>query len=233
MDIAENVRTVMERAARAAVASGRRPEDITLVAASKMNGAAALREAYDAGVRFFGENRVQEMREKLDENAYEGAGLHFIGRLQKNKLKYVVGTCGLIHSVDSVELMELISKRAVAMGLVQDVLLEVNIGREDSKGGFAPETLPEALKAAENLNGLKVRGLMCIPPAGAGEAESRGYFKAMRQLFVDILAKKYDNVSMDFLSMGMSGDYEAAIAEGSNMIRVGSAIFGTRQYLQA
>lgn len=233
MDIAENVRTVMERAARAAVEAGRRPEDITLVAASKMNGTAALRKAYDAGIRFFGENRVQEMREKLDENAYEGAGLHFIGRLQKNKLKYVVGTCELIHSVDSLELMELISKRALDLGLVQDVLLEVNIGREDSKGGFAPEVLPEALKAAENLSGLKVRGLMCIPPAGACESESRGYFKAMHQLFVDILAKKYDNVSMDFLSMGMSGDYEAAIAEGSNMIRVGSAIFGARQYSQA
>jgi len=230
MSISSNAREVRERVDRAALAAGRRPEDITLVAASKMNGTPNIREAFEGGIRFFGENRIQEMRDKLAGGAYEGAELHFIGRLQKNKVKYAVGVCTLIHSVDSLELLEIISKRAQSLGIVQDILLEVNIALEDSKGGFAPSELENALNSCASLPGIRVRGLMCIPPAGASERETRAYFSEMRQHFVDNSVKKYDNVSMDFLSMGMSGDFEAAIAEGSNMVRVGSAIFGARHY---
>lgn len=230
MSISSNAREVRERVDKAAVAAGRRPEDIILVAASKMNGTPNLREAYEGGIRVFGENRIQEMRDKLAEGAYEGAELHFIGRLQKNKVKYAVGVCSLIHSVDSAELLEAISKRAQNLGIIQDILLEVNIGLEASKGGFAPSKLEDALKYCSALAGVRVRGLMCIPPAGASDEENRAYFSEMRQHFVDNSVKKYDNVSMDFLSMGMSGDFEAAIAGGSNMVRVGTAIFGERHY---
>jgi pyridoxal phosphate enzyme (YggS family) len=141
--------------------------------------------------------------------------------------------CDLIHSVNSVSLLETINKRAAALGIVQDVLLEVNIAREESKTGFLPELLPAFLETAAELANIRVRGLMAIPPIQKKTGENRHYFAQMRQLFIDIGAKKYDNVSMDFLSMGMSGDFEDAIREGSNMIRVGTAIFGARNYGQA
>lgn len=230
LDIAENVKEVKARIARAAQAAGRDPSEIRLVAASKTNAPQALRMAQAAGIKIFGENRVQEMVDKERDGAYGGAQLHFIGHLQKNKVKQVVGLCSLIQSVDSRELLELISARAAALGIVQEVLLEINIGREASKSGLSPEEISFILEAAASLPSLRVRGLMAIPPFSQNPAESRAYFAQMRQLFVDISSKKYDNVSMDFLSMGMSGDFEAAIAEGSNMVRVGSAIFGTRQY---
>ena len=177
-----------------------------------------------------GENRVQELVEKNALHAYDGAPLHFIGHLQKNKIKYLVGTADLIESVDSAELLTLIDKRAEKLGVVQDVLLEVNIGREEAKSGVAPEEVERMIAFAAPLEHLRVRGLMAIPPVAAVPDDSRPYFAAMRELFVDIGAKKYDNTSMDFLSMGMSGDFEAAIKEGANMVRVGSAIFGARNY---
>ncbi len=225
MSIAENVAAI--RARIDAAAQGRR---VLLVAASKMNDAAAVREAIAAGVDACGENRVQELLEKNAQGAYAGAPLHFIGHLQKNKVKYLVGTADLIESVDSVELLRMIDARARKLGVTQDVLLEVNIGGEAAKSGFEPSALPEALEISGEFSSLKVRGLMAIPPVAEASGASRPYFARMRELFIDIGAKKYDNVSMDFLSMGMSGDFEDAIREGANVVRVGSAIFGPRNY---
>ena len=230
MTIAENVAAVKENIAAAAARAGRDPKEILLVAASKTNGAERVREAIAAGVDACGENRVQEMLEKAALGAYEGAPLHFIGHLQRNKVKYVVGLCSLIHGVDSLELLRQIDREAAKKALVQDVLLEINIGAEASKSGFAPEELPAALAAAGECKNLRVRGLMAIPPICANGEENRRYFERMRQLFIDICEKKYDNVRMDFMSMGMSGDYETAIECGANMVRVGTAIFGARVY---
>lgn len=223
----------MDSVASAALRSGRSPEDITLVAASKMNDAGRVREAFDAGIRVFGENRVQEMCEKLSLDAYDGAELHFIGHLQKNKVRKVVGFASLIHSADSVPLLEEISRVAVSGGLTQDVLLEINIAGEESKSGFSPEMLDSALISASALPGIRVRGLMCVPPICEQPENNEPFFVAMRQLFIDNSSKKYDNVSMDFLSMGMSGDYETAIACGANMVRIGSALFGPRNYAKS
>ena len=230
MNIAENVaavRAAMEAAARAA---GRDPREIRLVAASKMNDADRVREAIRAGVEICGENRVQEMLEKQEKGAYEGAELHFIGHLQRNKVKQVVGLARLIHGVDSLPLLETISHVAESRGLTQEVLLEVNIGAEPSKSGFTPEEIPAALASAASLPAVRVRGLMAIPPACTLPEENRPFFLRMKTLFLDNSEKKYDNVSMDFLSMGMSGDYTEAIACGANLVRVGSAIFGPRVY---
>ena len=225
MSIAENVAAIRSRIA--AAAGDRR---VLLVAASKMNGAEAVREAIAAGVDACGENRVQELVEKNAQGAYAGAPLHFIGHLQKNKIKYLVGVADLIESVDSAELLTLIDRRAEKLDVVQDVLLEVNIGREEAKSGLAPEDVVKTVEFAVPLAHVRVRGLMAIPPAADSPDKTRPYFAAMRELFIDIAEKKYDNTPMDFLSMGMSGDFEAAIAEGANMVRVGSAIFGARDY---
>lgn len=225
VNIEENVRAVKARIEK--VAAGR---TVALVAATKMNDAAAIRRAIRAGIDASGENRVQEMTEKLKQNAYDGAPLHFIGSLQKNKVKFVVGNCALIHSVNSSDLLTLIDKKAAGLEIVQDVLLEINIAEEPSKTGFLPRELPQILETAENLSSVHVRGLMAIPPKAEKIGENRGYFAQMRELFIDIGGKKYDNVTMDFLSMGMSDDFEDAILEGSNMVRVGTAIFGARHY---
>jgi len=206
------------------------PRPVLLVAATKMNGAEAVREAIAAGVDACGENRVQELLEKDALGAYAGAPLHFIGHLQRNKVKHLVGRVDLIQSVDSAELLTLIDARARALGTVQDVLIEVSIAGEAQKSGVAPEALPELLDRAGSLPGLRVRGLMCVPPVQTAPGENRPYFAAMRQLFVDNSGKKYNNVSMDFLSMGMTDDYRDAAAEGANMVRIGSAIFGARHY---
>ena len=230
MSIAENVARVRAEIDRAALAAGRDPKEILLVAATKMNNADRVREAIAAGVDICGENRVQEMLEKNAQGAYVGAPLHFIGHLQKNKIRQVVGLAELIHGVDSLALLEAISAYAEKHGLRQDVLLEVNIGAEESKSGFAPEEIPAALARAAELSGIRVRGLMAIPPICAFPEENRPFFLQMEKLFVDNGRKKYDNVSMDFLSMGMSGDYAEAVACGANMVRVGTAIFGARDY---
>lgn len=230
MDIPSAVARVRDSIAEAAVQCGRRPEDIILVAASKMNSAQRIQQAIAAGIAVCGENRVQEMLEKSAQGAYEGAELHFIGHLQKNKVKQVVGLASLIHSADSRELLSCIDRCAAAKGLIQDVLLEVNIGAEPSKSGFEAGQIPEILAQAGSFSALRIRGLMAIPPICSCEAEILPYFQRMQQLFVDNGAKKYDNVFMDFLSMGMSGDYRQAIACGANMIRLGSAVFGPRNY---
>ena len=230
MSIAENIAIVKEKIARAAEAAGRDPGDILLIGATKMNDADRVREAVEAGLPACGENRVQELLEKNAVGAYEGSELHFIGTLQKNKAKYLVGTVKLIHSVDSVPLMAEISRQALKRGITQDILLEINTGGEASKSGMRPEELPETLAAAGEYPGIFVRGLMTIPPICRLPEENLPYFRLLQQLFIDNGEKKYDNVRMDFMSMGMSGDYEAAIACGANMVRVGTAIFGRRNY---
>ena len=231
MSIADNVLRVKKNIAAAAAACGRSPEDIKLVAATKMNDADRVREAIAAGVEYCGENRVQELVEKNAQGAYEGSHLHFIGHLQKNKVKFLVGTAELIHSVDSPELAAEINKRAFAMGIVQDILLEINIGGEAAKSGLSPEELPAALEKISNLPNVRVLGLMAIPPVCRNPEENRPYFAQMRQLYIDIGEdKKYNNVIMGILSMGMSADYEVAISEGANMVRVGTGIFGARDY---
>ena len=232
MSIAENVKQVKENMAAAARRCGREPDGILLCAATKMNDASRVREAIAAGVDVCGENRVQELTEKLEQGAYSGCPLHFIGHLQKNKVKYIVGKVSLIHSADSLELIGVIDKRAAALGVTQDILLEVNIGGETAKSGFAPADLGEVLPRMADFRAVRVRGLMAIPPICENMEENRPYFRTMKQLFVDIGAKKYDNVTMDFLSMGMSADYEAAIEEGANIVRVGTGIFGARSYAQ-
>ena len=228
--ITENVAAIRERIAAAAVKSGRKPEEILLVAATKMNGADRVREAVAAGVDACGENRVQELLEKNAQSAYAGRPLHFIGHLQTNKVRQIVGLVDLIQSVDSETLLRKIDAQAEKRGVVQDVLIEVNIGGEEAKSGVAPAELEPLLGIAAGCEHLRVRGLMAIPPIAAEPGGNRDYFSAMQQLFVDIKGKKYDNVSMDFLSMGMSDDFEDAILCGANMVRVGSSIFGARHY---
>ena len=227
-DIARNVARVKEEIRRAALESGRQPEEIQLVAATKMNDAARVRAAVEAGVDICGENRVQEMLEKNALGAYDGVPLHFIGHLQKNKVKQVVGLCSLIESVDSLALLQEISRTAAKRDLTQDVLLEINIGREESKSGFLPEALEEALAGAAELPAVRVRGLMAIPPICAEPEENRPFFLQMQKLFVKKKKKKYDNVRMNFLSMGMSGDFTEAVRCGATLVRVGTGIFGPR-----
>ena len=230
MSIAENVAKIKENIKEAALAAGRDPKSILLCAATKMNDADAVRQAIAAGVDCCGENRVQELTAKLSENAYDGAPVHFIGHLQTNKVRQVVGKVDLIQSVDSLRLLEAINKEAAKQGIVQDILLEVNIGNEESKSGFRADTLPEIIQKIPDFDSIRVKGLMAIPPICQNSGENRKFFQEMCNLSVDITTKKYDNVLVDILSMGMSGDYQDAIACGSTMIRVGTAIFGARDY---
>ena len=230
MSIAENVARIKAEMAAAAIAAGRDPSEIQLCAATKMNDADAVRQAIAAGVDCCGENRVQELTAKMAENAYEGAPVHFIGHLQTNKVKQVVGKVDLIQSVDSERLLKAIDKEAAKQGLVQNILLEVNIGEEASKSGFgADDILPLVDRIGEFPN-VCLKGLMAIPPISYNSGENLKFFQKMFQLSVDIKKKIEDNVMVDCLSMGMSGDYEDAIAAGSTMIRVGTAIFGARNY---
>lgn len=228
--IAENIRVIRETMAQAAKAAGREPSEVLLCAATKMNDAAAVREAVAAGVDCCGENRVQELTQKLAEGAYTGKPVHFIGHLQTNKVKQVVGKVDLIESVDRMELLECIEKTAAKLGIVQPILLEVNIGAEESKSGFLQEEIWQTVEKMADFPHCRLRGLMAIPPISLHPGDNRRYFAEMRNLFVDISEKKYDNVDMECLSMGMSGDYADAIAEGATMIRVGTAIFGPRNY---
>ena len=229
MSISENIASIRAKIDAAARESGRSGADITLVGASKMNDELACQEAIRAGIDILGENRVQEMTDKLSKNAYDGAPLHFIGHLQRNKVKQVVGKAALIQSVGSLELLDEIEKQAAKLDTVQDVLLEVNIGGEEAKSGFAPEMLAQAAAHAAAQPHVRVRGLMTIPPVAVENHGSIPYFEKMRRLFIDINEKLYDN-KLEYLSMGMSGDFEDAIRCGSNMVRVGTAIFGTRNY---
>ena len=229
MSISENIAMIREKIDAAARQTGRTGEEIILVGVSKMNDEFACQEAIRAGIDVLGENRVQEMTEKLAKNAYDGAPLHFIGHLQRNKVKQVVGKAALIQSVGSIELLDEIEKQAEKQDLVQDILLEINIGGEEAKSGFCPEDLFQAAAHANTLPHIRVRGLMTIPPVATEKHGSKPHFEKMRGLFIDINQKMYDN-RLEYLSMGMSGDYEDAICCGSNMVRLGTAIFGARNY---
>ena len=229
MSISENIAAIRREIHLAAAKTGRTEADIILVGASKMNDAAACREAIAAGIDVLGENRVQEMTQKLAENAYDGVPLHFIGHLQRNKVKQVVGKAALIQSVSSTALLDEIEKNAEKLGIVQDILLEVNIGGEEAKSGFAPGALNEAACYAKTLPHVRVLGLMTIPPVETEPHGNMPLFARMKALYVDINKNIYDN-KLKYLSMGMSGDYAEAIEAGSNMVRVGTAVFGARNY---
>ena len=230
MSIEENVKAIKEKMRQAAISAGRDPESVLLCAATKMNDAEAVRRAIRAGVDCCGENKVQELTEKLAQNAYEGAPVHFIGHLQTNKVKFVVGKVDLIQSVDSLRLLEAIQKQAEKIGCVQDILLEVNVALQESKSGFTLEELPSVLEKMDAFSNIRVRGFMAIPPIAENPTGNHQFFQEMCNLSVDITTKKYDNVWVDVLSMGMSDDYLDAIACGSTMVRVGTAIFGKRNY---
>lgn len=230
MSIAENVAKIRAEMEAAAIAAGRDPKAVQLCAATKMNDAAAVREAIAAGVDCCGENKVQELTAKLAENAYEGAPVHFIGHLQTNKVKQVVGKVDLIQSVDSARLLAAIDKEAKKQGIVQDILLEVNVGGEESKSGFRAEEILPLVQSLAQFPNIRVKGLMTIPPISQKNGDNIKFFQKIYNIAVDIIALLGDNGMAKYLSMGMSDDFTDAIACGSTMIRVGTAIFGRRNY---
>jgi len=226
-EIRNNLDRVRENIRLAAQRAGRREEDVKLIAVTKFMEEDRILPAIEAGVRAVGENRVQEMQRKLPFFEQHGVERYIIGQLQTNKVKYIVGKVACIQSLDREELALEIDKQARKQGLVQDCLVEVNIGGEAQKGGIAPSALPEFLQVVSACPNIRVKGLMCIPPAVGAEAV-RPYFARMRELFVELGKLSLPNVSMEELSMGMSGDYRTAIEEGATMVRVGTAIFGPR-----
>ncbi len=228
--IAENLQKVEANMEAACQRAGRNRKDVTLVAVSKTKPVSMLQEAYDCGVRDFGENKVQEIQEKYDQLPKD-IRWHMIGHLQRNKVKYIIDKVVMIHSVDSLRLAEEISKEAMKHQLRMPVLLEVNIASEDTKFGMnSLEELTSFLEEASKLPGIRICGLMCVAPYTEKPEENRKFFTLLRHLSVDIKEKNIDNVSMDFLSMGMSGDYQIAIEEGADFVRVGTGIFGERDY---
>jgi len=234
MQLKDRIRKVQENIAAAALAAGRDPGEVTLCAATKVQTDDTIRAAIAAGVTVCGENRVQEMTAHLAAGAYAGAKLHFIGHLQTNKVKQVVGKADLIESVDSERLLRAIAAQAEKLGIVQDILLEVNVAGEESKSGISPEELPALAALAGELSGVRLCGLMAIPPIAHEPGENVPYFSAMRELFVDIKEKMSDNQnSFICLSMGMSGDYQDAVAHGATLVRVGTALFGPRPPMRA
>lgn len=228
--IAENIAAIRTRMDDAARKAGRDPKEILLCAATKMNDADRVREAVAGGVDCCGENRVQELTAKLADRAYDGVPVHFIGHLQTNKVRQVVGKVDLIQSVDRLELLACIEKEAAKQGIVQDFLLEINIGGEESKSGFTAEEAPLIASSMAHYPHCRLRGLMAIPPVSEKPGDNCRFFAEIHRIAVDIRTKKYNNSSMEILSMGMTDDFEDAIACGSTMIRVGTAIFGARDY---
>jgi len=225
----ENYARVKEEIAQAALRAGREPEEVTLLGASKTVPVEVLNYAVSKGLRCLGENRVQEFMDKYDGLDKEHCDLQFIGRLQTNKVKYLIGKVSCIQSVDSVKLAQEISRLSQRAGLVTGVLVQVNIGREAQKGGVLPEALLEFIDQIREFPGIKVEGLMAVPPICGKKAELSAYFSDMHKYFVDIAAKKSDNVSVRRLSMGMSADFPLAIECGATMVRVGSSLFGARR----
>ena len=227
--VGENYLKVLENVKRLCRESGRNESECTLVAVSKTKPVDMIKDAYEAGCRDFGENYVQELVDKIPQLP-DDIRWHMIGHLQTNKVKYIVDKTYLIHGVDSVKLAKEIGKQSVKTGTVSDILLEVNIGNEESKFGFKPDELLSAVSEIASIEGIRVRGLMTSAPICENPEENRVFFRNMKQLSIDIKKQKTDNVYMDFLSMGMSGDYESAIGEGATFVRVGTAIFGERDY---
>lgn len=227
--IARNVSTVLEHIRRAAGRAGRRPETVRLIAATKSVSVERIRVGLAAGLTDLGENRLQDALPKIGQIGRSQAIWHFIGRLQTRKVKTVVGLFAMIHSVESVESAAEINRRAEQAGIRQPVLLEVNLGGEMSKGGFAPDSLEQVLAELNAMPALAVRGLMAIPPLGTGPEAARPYFRQLRELARSLARPELKNIRLDELSMGMSGDYEVAVEEGATFVRVGTAIFGARR----
>lgn len=228
MSLAENIAAVKSSIAAAERSAGREPGSVTLCAATKTQSDHTIRAAIAAGITVCGENRVQELTAHLEDFAYDGAAVRFIGHLQTNKVKFVVGRVELIESVSSLKLLEAIEAQAAKLELIQDILLEVNIAGEESKSGFAPAEVPDAAHRAQELPHIRLRGLMAIPPVSTGPGGNRPWFRQMKKLFVDIGTQMKHN-KLDILSMGMSADYLDAVAEGATLVRVGTALFGPRQ----
>lgn len=227
--IQDNIVEVEKKIMAACNRSGRKREDVTLIAVSKTKPVDMMLEAIRAGIVHFGENKVQELCDK-NEQIKEDLQWHMIGHLQRNKVKYIIDKNILIHSLDSLRLAEQIQVDAQKRNIIQDVLIEVNIASEESKYGFKPEEVEDAILEIAKLNSLRIKGLMCVAPYTEIAEENRIYFKKMRQLLVDIKEKNIDNVTMEMLSMGMSGDFEVAIEEGATLVRIGTGIFGERNY---
>ena len=223
-----NYQGVLKRLKSAAEKSGRDISEITLLAATKTVDADTINYAIEKGITHIGENRVQELISK--HGLLRPAHSHFIGHLQTNKVKDIIDKVEMIESVDSIRLANEISKQAQKRGIIMDVLLEINIGGEESKSGFAPEDAEKAVGEVTKLDGIRVKGLMTIPPATDLPEESRKYFREMYKLFIDIRGKNIDNSNMSVLSMGMSNDFDIAVEEGANLVRVGTSLFGRRIY---
>ncbi len=227
--VSEQIKTVKENIKAACERAGRSPSEVTLIAVSKTKPNELVMEAYNAGIRTFGENYVQELVEKI-ETLPDDIEWHMIGHLQRNKVKYIVGKVAMIHSVDSLRLAEEISREAVKKNFTVDILVEVNVAGEENKFGITVENCVEIVTQISRLPGLNVRGLMTSAPYVENAEENRKYFRDLKQLCVDINAKNIDNINMDVLSMGMTNDYTVAVEEGATMVRVGTAIFGARNY---
>ncbi len=228
--IEDNIKIIRFNVEKAAKESGRNAKDVKIMAVTKTVEPVYINKAIELGIDLIGESKVQEFIGKKDELRLDNIEKHFIGHLQTNKVKNIVGSVDLIQSVDRVKLAREISKHSIRNNISTKVLLEVNIGKEESKFGFMPEEVHESLAQISEFQGIEVCGLMTVPPISSNIDETRSFFSNMRQLFIDIEAKKLDNVNMNVLSMGMSGDYVHAVSEGSTLIRVGSAIFGNRNY---
>lgn len=228
--VKQNLLVIRERIAQAAALSGRKPEEITLLAATKTVPAEIINYAVSLGVTHIGENRVQELLEKYDSFDLSNCQLHMIGHLQTNKVRQICDKVSMIQSVDSIRLAEEIEKQAGKLKKKIDVLVEVNIGREEAKSGVMPEQTESLLRQIAGMEHLSICGLMAIPPICQNKEQAKGYFSQMHHLFIDISQKKIDNVCMKVLSMGMSDDYYEAILEGATMVRIGSALFGKRNY---
>ena len=226
--VRRNLREIRQRLAEAAGAAGRAPEEVRLMAVTKTVPPELVNVAWEEGVRLFGENRAQELLEKAETYAFGPEHIHFIGTLQTNKVRQIVDKVCCIQSVNSLHLAQEIQKRAQAAGITLDVLVEINIGGEQSKTGADYGQVMELMEKIAGFSALRVKGLMCIPPFGKNSLETEGFFDQMYKIFVDIKAQKIDNISMETLSMGMTGDYELAVRHGANLVRVGTGIFGKR-----
>ena len=227
--LARNLQQVNTNIERACAAAGRTPDEVTLVAVSKTKPVSMLQEAYDAGARVFGENKVQEIMDKYDQLPSD-IQWHMIGHLQRNKVKYIIDKVAMIHSVDSLRLAQTIEQEAAKKNLVMPVLLEVNVAEEDTKFGLKVDEVLPLLEEISSFSHIQVKGLMTIAPFVENPEENRKVFRTLKKLSVDISEKNINNVTMSVLSMGMTGDYQVAIEEGSTMVRVGTGIFGERNY---
>lgn len=229
-DVEYNYKTIVERISEAAQKVGKNPADIKFLAATKTVDVEIINYAISLGLKYIGENKVQELLSKYDGFNLENCSLQFIGHLQTNKVRQIVGKVDLIQSVDSVKLAKEISKQSIKQNINTDILIEVNIGREENKSGVMPEMLEELIDETKDFHNISVKGLMAIPPICENSQKISNYFDNVNKLFIDISSKKLDNVNMEILSMGMSSDYYEAILAGSNMVRVGSSLFGARDY---